>query len=41
MIVPGEFIAKYLRLRCLNNIRGGNIINTRHISIRGSIISGQ
>lgn len=29
LIIPGENIAKYLRLRCVNNIRGGNLVNIR------------
>jgi hypothetical protein len=31
LIIPGENIAKYVRLRCVNNIRGGNLVNIRYI----------
>jgi len=34
-LLPGEQIAKYLRVSCLNNIRGGNIVSVRKITIRG------
>ncbi len=33
--LPGDYEAKYLRVRCLNNTRGGNIVNVRYISVRG------
>lgn len=26
---------KYLRLRCINNVRGGNLVNIRYIQIKG------
>jgi len=35
MVIPGEYIAKYLRVRCVNNIRGGNIVSVRFIMIKG------
>jgi len=35
LVVPGEYISKYLRIRCVNNIRGGNIVNVRHIVVKG------
>lgn len=35
LVLPGENIAKYLRVRCVNNVRGGNLINIRHISVIG------
>ena len=28
-------MARYLRLKCLNNIRGGNIVSVRHIMVKG------
>ena len=36
-MIPGEHICKYLRVRCINNIRGGNLVNVRHIIVRGLI----
>ena len=35
LIIPGEYLTKYLRVRCLNNIRGGNIVSVRQIMIKG------
>ena len=35
LVVPGEYMARYLRLKCLNNIRGGNIVSVRHIMVKG------
>jgi hypothetical protein len=35
MVLPGEIIAKYMRLRCINNVRGGNLVNIRFIQIKG------
>jgi hypothetical protein len=35
MTVPGEHIMKYLRIRCVNNIRGGNLVNVRYVQVRG------
>jgi len=40
LTVPGEYIARYLRLRCINNTRGGNIISTRYIVVRGVVTNG-
>ena len=33
--LPGEQAAKYLRIKCLNNVRGGNIVSIRHVVVRG------
>lgn len=33
--IPGEYISRYLRVRCINNTRGGNIISTRHVKVLG------
>ena len=33
--LPGEQIAKYLRINCLTNVRGGKIVSVRHIVVRG------
>ena len=33
--IPGEYMAKYIRIRCLNNIRGGQIISVRYVMIKG------
>ena len=33
--IPGEYLSKYVRIRCLNNIRGGQIVSVRHIMIKG------
>ena len=33
--LPGEHVCKYVRVRCLNNVRGGNIVNVRYIVIKG------
>lgn len=35
MVLPGETIAKYIRVRCINNIRGGNLVNIRYITVKG------
>jgi len=35
MVIPGEYIAKHLRVRCVNNIRGGNIVSVRLIMVKG------
>lgn len=33
--LPGEQVGKYLRIKCLNNARGGNIVSIRHVMVRG------
>ena len=35
LTLPGELYAKYLRVRCVNNVRGGNLVNVRLIQIKG------
>ena len=35
MLLPGEQVHKYLRVRCLNNIRGGNLVNVRYVQVKG------
>lgn len=35
LVVPGEYLSKHLRIRCTNNIRGGNLVNVRFVQIRG------
>lgn len=35
MVIPGEYIAKYLRVKCANNLRGGNIVGVRYVIIKG------
>ena len=35
LVIPGENIAKYVRVRCVTNIRGGNLVNVRQIQIKG------
>lgn len=35
MALPGEHIMKYLRIRCVNNVRGGNLVNIRYLQVRG------
>ena len=35
LVIPGENLAKYVRIRCVNNIRGGNLVNVRYIQIKG------
>jgi hypothetical protein len=35
MVLPGEHIMRYLRIRCVNNVRGGNLINVRYVQIKG------
>lgn len=35
LTMPGENIAKYLRIRCINNVRGGNLTNVRFVQIKG------
>ena len=34
-MIPGEYMAKYLRVRCLNNTRGGQIVSVRHVMVKG------
>ena len=31
LVLPGENIAKYLRLCCVNNVRGGNLVNIKYV----------
>jgi len=33
--IPGEIYTKFIRIKCLNNVRGGNICSIRHIKIIG------
>lgn len=35
LVMPGEHIAKYIRIRCLNNVRGGNLVNVRYVVVKG------
>lgn len=35
MIIPGEYHARHLRIKCLNNIRMGNIVNVRFVVVKG------
>lgn len=35
--IPGEIVCKHLRVRCVNNIRGGNIVNVRYVVVKGLI----
>jgi hypothetical protein len=35
LTLPGEVITKYLRVRCVNNVRGGNLVNIRYLAIKG------
>lgn len=35
LTLPGETVTKYLRVRCINNVRGGNLVNVRYVQIRG------
>lgn len=35
LVIPGENLAKYVRIRCVNNIRGGNLVNVRYVQIKG------
>lgn len=35
LVLPGENLGKYVRIRCVNNVRGGNLVNVRYISIKG------
>lgn len=35
LVIPGENIATYVRIRCVNNVRGGNLVNVRYISVKG------
>jgi len=35
LAIPGENMAKYVRVRCVNNIRGGNLVNVRFIQVKG------
>ena len=35
LVVPYQFVSKYLRVKCMNNVRGGNIVSVRHIVVKG------
>ena len=35
MSLPGEHLMKYLRIRCVSNVRGGNLVNVRYIVVKG------
>ena len=35
IVLPGEHAAKFVRILCLNNIRGGNIVSIKRIIIEG------
>lgn len=35
MILPGELYGKFLRIKCLNNVRGGNISSIKQIIVIG------
>eukprot|EP00744_Colponema_vietnamica_P000651 GILI01001143.1.p1 GENE.GILI01001143.1~~GILI01001143.1.p1 ORF type:complete len:753 (+),score=218.18 GILI01001143.1:205-2463(+) len=35
VMLPGEQICKYLRVKCLNNVRGGNIVSVRQVRVKG------
>ena len=35
IVIPGENLAKYIRIKCINNIRGGNFVNIRFIQVKG------
>ena len=34
-VLPGEQTAKYLRIKSVNNIRGGNIVSVRMVQVKG------
>mmetsp|Transcript_19452 Transcript_19452/g.22085 ORF Transcript_19452/g.22085 Transcript_19452/m.22085 type:complete len:743 (-) Transcript_19452:269-2497(-) len=33
--LPGEPVARYLRVKCINNVRGGTIVSVKQIKVRG------
>ena len=35
LTIPGEYLSKYIRVRCLNNIRGGQIVSVRFVMVKG------
>ncbi len=35
--LPGEQVAKYLRLRFAKNLRGGNIVSVRYVVVKGLV----
>ena len=35
LVIPGENMAKYVRVRCVNNVRGGNLVDVRFIQVKG------
>lgn len=35
LVIPGEYLTKFIRIRCLNNIRGGQIVSVRYIMVKG------
>ena len=37
LTLPGETIAKYVRIKCINKNQGGNIVRVRHIEVKGII----
>ena len=34
-VLPGENVAKFVRVRCVNNVRGGNLVNLRYVQVKG------
>ena len=37
LTLPGEQVAKYFRVKCVNNVKGGNIVSIRYIVVKGII----
>ena len=35
LVIPSEYLSKYLRISCINNIRGGQIVSVRYIMVKG------
>jgi hypothetical protein len=36
-VVPGEYTSRFLRVRCTQNVRGGNIVEVRYIVVKGLV----
>ena len=35
LVIPSEYLAKYVRISCLNNVRGGQIVSVRYVMVKG------
>jgi hypothetical protein len=37
IVLPGEQVGKYMRLKCASNVRGGHISSIRHVIVKGLV----